>query len=405
MNILVVDDDPIDRTCLRAILSGLGHKVLESRNADSAWNILTRTDISIVVSDWMMPGGSGLDLCRKIRAAGSGKYVYIILCTARGERTDYIEGMDAGADDFLVKPVFPEELRVRVRAAERIVSLEKRLAARNRQLELSNEQLRKTYERIEADVQAAAWMQENLLPPRAANVLGVKCDWCFRPSHYVAGDMFNFFALDERHVGFYLLDVAGHGLPAAVNSVALSMILSPDGPGGGPLKRFDPATNRFAPAAPVDVLHELNRRFESAGDRHFAISYGLLDSEASLLRLAQAGNPNPLLIESSGGVRKLTTGGTPVGLWPDIDIDYVEIPFEPGNRLVLYSDGITECTNRAEEEFGDDRVMEFLAAAANDPADLMLNRLQRQLEEWRGSTIFCDDLSMLAVELTEQEMV
>jgi sigma-B regulation protein RsbU (phosphoserine phosphatase) len=405
MNILVVDDDPVDRACLRAILGGLGHKVLECRNADSAWSMLTRTDVSVVVSDWMMPGCSGLDLCRRIRTAGSGKYVYVILCTARGERTDYIEGMDAGADDFLVKPVFPEELRVRVRAAERIVSLEKRLAARNRQLESSNAQLRKTCARIEADVQAAAWMQENLLPPPDASVLGVRCNWRFRPSHYVAGDMFNFFALDERHVGFYLLDVAGHGLPAAVNSVALSMILSPDGPGGGPLKRFDPTSNRFAPADTVAVLQALNRRFESVAERHFAISYGVFDSQASLLRLAQAGNPNPLLIESCGEVRRLTTGGTPVGLWPDIDIDYVELPFEPGNRLVLYSDGITECTNRADEEFGDLRVMRCLACGASDPADLMLNRLQTELEDWRGSTIFSDDLSMLAVELAEQEMV
>ena len=123
----------------------------------------------------------------------------------------------------------------------------------------------------------------------------------------------------------------------------------------------------------------------------------------SLLRLAQAGNPNPVLIQSGGRVRTLTTGGMPVGLWPDIHIDDVEIPFGHGDRLVLYSDGITECTNVSNEEFGDERLVECLSGAAREPMDLMLNNLERQLEHWRGSADFNDDVSLLAVELTGQE--
>src|SRR4029453_12739398 len=106
------------------------------------------------------------------RGASLDRYVYVILCTSKGEKADLVKGMDAGADDFLVKPVSPEELRVRVRAGERIARLEERLDDRNRQLERSNERLQKAYEVIEADVRAAAWVQENLLPSRAADMLG-----------------------------------------------------------------------------------------------------------------------------------------------------------------------------------------------------------------------------------------
>ena len=185
-------------------------------------------------------------------------------------------------------------------AGERILQLEERLADRNTELALSNVQLESAYGRIEADIRAAAWAQENLLPRPGLNALGVACNWRYRPSSYMAGDIFNFFALDERHVGFYLLDVSGHGVPAAMFSVALSMLLNPDATDGSPLKRYDRAAGRFELAEPREVMAELNRRFQSKDDRYFTMTYGLLDSETSLLRLAQAGNPNPLLIDPEG---------------------------------------------------------------------------------------------------------
>src|SRR5205085_986941 len=114
-------------------------------------------------------------------------------------------------------------------------------------------------------------------------------------------------------------------------------------------------------------------------------------------------NPNPLMIESDGRVEPLTTGGTPVGLWPDSDFDYIEVPFKRGDRLVLYSDGITECTNPENEEFGDERLVHYLSEAAAQPLDTMLNGLERELEQWRGSTAFTDDVSLLALELTGKE--
>jgi sigma-B regulation protein RsbU (phosphoserine phosphatase) len=403
MKILVVDDDAIDRTVISSLLRNLGHQVVEAGDGRSALEILRQQKIPIVLSDWMMPEWSGIDLCRSIRESAFDQYIYVILCTSRGERADLIEGMDAGADDFVVKPASFEELRVRVRAGQRIVELEQRLADRSNQLEQSNRRLQRAFEHIESDVRAAAWMQENLLPSPTVNALGVTCNWRYRPSGYLAGDIFNFFAVDETQVGFYLLDVAGHGVPAAMCSVGLSMLLRPDGTRGGLLKRYDALSDTLKVAEPRDVIADLNERFQTAEDRHFTISYGLVDSQKSLLRLAQAGNPNPVLIHSQGMVRTLTNGGMPVGLWPDIHIDYVEVPFQPGDRLVLYSDGITECTNNHNEEFGDERLVDYLASAAGNSMDLLLNGLEQRLEHWRGSTEFYDDVSLLAVELTGQE--
>jgi len=95
----------------------------------------------------------------------------------------------------------------------------------------------------------------------------------------------------------------------------------------------------------------------------------------------------------------------PVGLWPEIDFDSVEVPFERGDRLVLYSDGISECANSQNEEFGDARMLAYLSNACNSSLESMLNGLERELERWHGSVDFEDDVSVLALELVREEIV
>jgi sigma-B regulation protein RsbU (phosphoserine phosphatase) len=220
----------------------------------------------------------------------------------------------------------------------------------------------------------------------------------------MSGDIFNFFALDDRHVGFYLLDVSGHGVPAAMCSVALSLVLMPDGSHRSPLTRYDPRSGSYEVVEPRHVISELNSRFQAKNDKYFTMTYGVLNAQTSILKLAQAGNPNPLLIERSGSVRSLGSGGMPVGLWPEMDFDCIEVSLRSGDRLVLYSDGVSECASVDEEEFGDARVLEVLSGAARQPLDVMLKSLEEELETWHGSEDFADDVSMLALELTGEKI-
>ena len=108
-----------------------GYEVVEASDGQQALAILDGEPIGMVISDWVMPNVTGIDLCRRIRAKDSDHYTYLILCTSKGEKADLIEGMEAGADDFLVKPLNKEEMRVRVRAGERVLKLERGLADRN----------------------------------------------------------------------------------------------------------------------------------------------------------------------------------------------------------------------------------------------------------------------------------
>ena len=167
MKILLVDDDPVARRIHSTLLKAQGHEVLEASDGELGWRLVEEGQITFVVSDWMMPRLAGVDLCRRIRAAAFDHYVYVILCTSRGEKADLIEGMDAGADDFLVKPVGPEELRVKVRAGERVLTLQQGLAEKNVELARINSQLQSSHQRIEEDLKAAAWMQQRLPPLRS----------------------------------------------------------------------------------------------------------------------------------------------------------------------------------------------------------------------------------------------
>jgi len=383
------------------LLEAQGHEVLEAADGEVAWRLVEEGQISFVVSDWMMPNLAGVDLCRRIRSAVLDRYVYVILCTSKGAKTDLIEGMDAGADDFLVKPVGPEELRVKVRAGERVLSLQQGLADKNNELARINRQLQSSHKRIEDDLRAAAWMQQRLLPPPALAANGLRCHWLLEPSGYVAGDIFNFFPMDEREVGFYLLDVSGHGVPAAMLSVTLSMILTPDASRGSPLKRINRATQISEILSPGDAIRELNRRFQSKDDQYFTMIYGLLDTRSSILRVAQAGHPGPILIRKQDQPQILGTGGMPIGVWPEIEFDCYEVPMKAGDRLLLYSDGVTECMSAIGEAFGEEGLLAYLTRSGFEPVDKLLEGLLTEIRSWRDGAESADDISLLTIEMDE----
>lgn len=136
MRILIAEDAVVSRRLLQQCLQQWGYDVVVASNGAEAWQLFSAGDhpFPIVISDWMMPEMDGLDLIRRIRANSGSNYVYTILLTAKSEREDVVAGMEAGADDFLRKPFDRDELRVRVRAGERIVQLEQTLAAQNQEL-------------------------------------------------------------------------------------------------------------------------------------------------------------------------------------------------------------------------------------------------------------------------------
>jgi DNA-binding response OmpR family regulator len=170
MNVLIADDDPVSRRLLQGYLQRWGHEVVAAADGEEAWRLFQQGDFPIVISDWMMPGIDGVELVRRIRSRESRGYAYTILLTARSQKEDVVEGMEAGADDFVAKPFDRDELRVRLREGERIVRLEQTLAEQCRALRDARAELEQV-DRDLAERAASATREIELHAAAAASAL------------------------------------------------------------------------------------------------------------------------------------------------------------------------------------------------------------------------------------------
>jgi len=398
-HVLIVEDSPVYRRLLSRMLAQWGYVVSEAENGLAALEILASQPVSMVISDWEMPEMDGLTLCREIRSRQFGHYVYLILLTAREDPGDLTLGFDAGADDFLSKPVEQSELRARLHAGARVLSLEATLAARNARL---SEALRQ----IEQDLQVAARIQQSVLPAHQLRYRDFFSDWIFLPSAWVSGDIFNVFPLDN-HLGFYCVDVSGHGVGAAMMSLAVARQFLH----GRAVERFL-FTGDDEVASPAEVVRILNGRFcsdEVEIMSYFTMIYGVIDLDTGEGRLCQAGHPTPFILSPGGEARAVGSGGAPVGLMPDLSWADVSFTLAPGERLCLFSDGITECENPTGEQFGEGRLQRWLQDGAGLSLENLLPQFARHLIGWRcgensEQQAMADDVSLLVIERTgEQE--
>ena len=396
MRILVADDDRIVRTMLNKVLRDWGHTVQLAEDGLEAWNYIQDHRLDCVISDWLMPNMNGVELCHKIRGLDSRAYVYTILLTSKTENADLVTAFEAGADDFVSKPVNFDVLRARIAAGERIIRLEQDLAFRNEKLRESNKQLEEARQEIQRDLEAGATLQRSLLPSPSLQIGDYRIEWIYHPHSVVSGDILNVVQMDEDHVSFYLLDVSGHGIPSALLTVTVNKMLSSTSHEVNPV--YDSKTDQLLSSH--SVLHELNARFQldAESSQYFTILYGILNIKTGECQIAQAGHPSPIILDGKGNGKLIGEGGFPIGWLPDLDCDTFSQTLEPGGRIVLYTDGISECTNREGEMLGSERLLQYIEETKEMPLAESLEGILPRLREWANDEPFSDDISMLAIE-------
>ncbi|MGB6220770.1 PP2C family protein-serine/threonine phosphatase [Haloferula sp.] len=401
MRILVAEDDRATRTRLLAFLREWGHEAIGAADGDEAWRMIGEQRPEILITDWLMPGMDGPTLLKKIRSSckGLGEYVYAILLTSRSEKGDVVEGMESGADDFVTKPFDKEELRVRVQAAQRIIELEAALADQNHQLEAANDVLSLANQRMKKSLEAAARIQRSFLPEKPPESDRADFAWFYEPCDELGGDTLNVVPLTEDQLGVYIMDVSGHGVPAALLSVNLSRYLMRSENGQSVL-RLRNGSGGFALTTPAKVIGDLNRHFafDDESAQYFTALYGILDLKEGEFRYASGGHPGPLLV--SGGKGTLHPARPPaVGFIAGAHFQEDALEVKSGDRLYFYTDGIFEISNADGEEFGQDRLLEALEKAVGLPLNESLRRLVEATREWSDGEPFDDDVSLIGVEL------
>jgi serine/threonine protein kinase len=386
--ILIADDHELLRFKLQNDLGKWGHEVIAAEDGEQAWELFQQNELSIVITDWEMPNVNGLELVQRIRASEQASYVYIIMLTSKAEKHDVVTGMGAGADDFLSKPFHRDELQVRVRAGIRITDLNRELNETNRRLQRSSE--------------AAAQIQRSFLPTSKPNIKGYKFAWDHKPCGALGGDMFNVVRLDDKHIGLYVLDVTGEGVPAALLATTLCRAMSPGSDPASLLVTSSEDGSESRVLEPVEVARELNRRFGvQEGKQFFTVAYGVLNLESREFQFTSTGHPPLLHQRANASPGMLDVDGFPIGMAPDSDeFEQRSVVLEPGDRLFVYSDGLPDTMNEDGEVFGAARLLESIESLSHQSVGEMLRSLMEDVSQWGGDAAAKDDVSVLAVEVS-----
>ncbi len=395
MDILVVDDDALSLRLLIALVEKLGHHPISATDGLSAWELYRRHDCRVVISDWNMPGLDGIELLTRIRSLPGLGYTYFIMLTSRSDREDVAVGMAAGADDLLIKPISRDDLEARLNVARRIVSLQQELSQRNCELSAVNERMRQ-------DLQAAVRVQEALLPVQLPRIDGLDFAWLYRPCDQLGGDTLNIYRLDEHHLGFYVLDVSGHGVSSALLAVQVSRFLSPLISAGALPKRAISERPGYRLASPLEVIQELNQLFPMSDTamQYFTIIYGHYHLPSHTVNLAAAGHPGPIVTHRDGRSTVHELSGNPIGFFPNDTAQFAEatITIEPGDRIHFFSDGVVETMAENQQIIGLERLAAAMVATVGEPVAEALERIFQSLAGWRNGAPPTDDVSIVTIE-------
>jgi len=321
---------------------------------------------------------------RKVKKDPSFETTHFILLTAKDRKEDKVSALDTGADEYLVKPCDPQELMARVRAAERMVTLQ-------RHLEAKNQELKKAMERIDSELDTLAQIQLSLLPQQLPSFPNYEFDAYYRPSTECSGDYYDVFKLSENRFGVVIADVSGHGTPAMV-AMALARSL------------FHLFATTFS--SPAELLAKINRELFSLlpTTQYLTAFYAVCDLRTGTIEYSSAGHNPPLLVDRRKGMTRYLDHceGFPLKLIsPEAQYENFAFRLEPGQSLLLYTDGIPEGSNEQLEFFDAERLSESALACDEDSPEGIVQCVIRDLLAFTGPVPWNDDVTMLLIKRDE----
>lgn len=378
MRILVVEDE-ID--LLRPLVQALreaGYAVDEAVDGSRGLSMAKSGEYDAIVLDLMLPGMDGLTVLRNLRRSHRTP---VLLLTARDGLSDRVGGLDAGADDYLLKPYELGELLARVRAMIRRGA--GGALAIDDVGEVTGEALSRTVARLES----ARQIQMRLTPAHAPKVAGCEIAFYYHPAQFVGGDYCDTWRMEDGRLAFVVADVSGKDVPAAMVMTHLHALLH--------------AGTTFCPS-PAEAIEYVNRHLAQhlPGGMFVTLFLGVLDPAGGRLEYVNAGHPPPFLVRPDGSVRPMPApGNTVLGIGGDSFTADVQT-LAPGECLVAFTDGITEAESPARETFGAAGVAAVLAGAGAAQADQLVNLVSQAASRFRGTAPQADDVTLLALRWT-----
>jgi serine phosphatase RsbU (regulator of sigma subunit) len=357
--ILIVDDTPTNigvisgalRDCYKTKVASSGQKALALASAED------KPDL--ILLDVMMPEMDGYEVCSRLKADPATREIPVIFLTGQTSPDDETRGFEVGAVDYVHKPFSPAVVKARVRT--HILLREARAQLAHQLLVLNNE------------LEMARRIQLSILPQALPKLPRLDIAARYIPMTSVAGDFYDFIRVDDKHLGILMADVSGHGLPSALIASMLQVALSGQAAHG---------------SEPPEVLAGLNKALCGKFAENFVTAaYVYLDLEKNVMRYAGAGHPPVLRYRSSAGkTSEILENGVVLGLIEEATYEAIELALEPGDRHVLYTDGIIEAANPANELYGGGRLMHLMETSHALNADRFADAVLGEIATWRGQS-------------------
>jgi sigma-B regulation protein RsbU (phosphoserine phosphatase) len=351
------------------------------------------------MSDWMMPGLSGLEFCRKFRDLQQESYGYFILLTSKSDKDEVALGLDAGADDFLTKPVNAAELRARISAGARILRMQRELTEKNRLIKSTLDELQTLYDSLDSDLVEAKKLQQSLVSEHYRDFGAAEVSLMLQSAGHVGGDLVGMFPIGATRIGLYGIDVSGHGISSALMTARLAGYLSASVPEQN-LALRKTRDGRFVARPPAQAIAMLNRLImsEMETEHYFTLVLADVDLESGRVILSQAGHPHPALQRADGTVEFVGAGGLPVGLIDGAEFEQFEVQMGPGDRLLIHSDGVIECAGQTGALLQEEGLAHILRDLRQTRGMALLESLIWKLSDFAGDADFDDDISGVLLE-------
>lgn len=353
-----------------------------------------------------MPCMTGLELCRAFRALPRNGYGYFILLTSKSDKEEVAEGLDAGADDFLIKPVNFEELRARLAAGDRIVGMQRELTEKNDQLTSTLDELKALYRALDNDLIEARKLQQSLVSDRNRDLGPAEVSLMLRSCGHVGGDLVGMFPAGEDRLGLYAIDVSGHGVSSALMTARLAGYLSAASPAQN-VALIRSGDGSYLPRPPAETVEILNNLVleEMETEHYFTMLLADIQLRTGRVIMTQAGHPCPALQRTDGTVEMVGGGGLPVGLIGGAGYDEFEVAMMPGDRLLVHSDGLIECPSPEGQLLGSAGLAGILRDLRQTRNMACLDSVIWRLTEFSGGEALHDDVSAILLELKPSPIV
>jgi len=376
--ILVVDDDAMSRRVLGQLLSAAGYNCRVCKDGAEALDTVHEKPPSVLLLDFDMPGPNGAEVLRRLRSDQDPAVAQIpaIMLTAHGSEQSEVSCLQAGADDFVTKPVNSSVLRARIETQLRLRSM-------RRQLERQNDELEKWRRDLERDLAAARLTQQSLIPQKPLLLPGWQIATCYRPVIQVGGDIYGWLRMRDRRVLFWIADGTGHGAAAALLTTLAKLLFH-----HGSMDHESPAS----------LMEGVDNDFRSIfGARSFMTAMCVaLDPATGQAQVVGAGHPPLLVVRRDGTTESIPSVAPPLGLIKRAAFNETAVGLESGDAFLLYTDGLFRWTKDERHRVTPEQLEKVLDRSAPS-AEALLKRIVAQTASKNSAKTAPDDVAAIAV--------